>query len=55
MSYHSLYRLLGFGIEGEVWEVIALEVRVDGRKIRHYFLDNSGPISGVMELKVAFQ
>jgi hypothetical protein len=24
-----LYRLLGFGIEGKVWEVIALEVRAD--------------------------
>jgi hypothetical protein len=28
-SYQSLYRLLGFGIEGEVWEVIALKVRAD--------------------------
>jgi hypothetical protein len=30
MPYQSLYRLLGFGIEGELWEVIALEVRMDG-------------------------
>jgi hypothetical protein len=28
--YHSLCRLLGFGIEGEVWEVIAFKVRADG-------------------------
>jgi hypothetical protein len=25
-----LYKLLGLGIEGEVWEVIALEVRAGG-------------------------
>jgi hypothetical protein len=55
MPYHSLYRLLGFGIEREVWEVIALEVRADGWRIRHFFRDNSDPISGVTELKVAFQ
>lgn len=30
MPYHSFYRLLGFRIEGEVWEVIALKMRVDG-------------------------
>jgi hypothetical protein len=29
-SYHSLYRLLGFWIEGEIWKVIGLEVIVDG-------------------------
>jgi hypothetical protein len=28
--YHNFYRLLGFGIKGEVWEVIALKMRVDG-------------------------
>jgi hypothetical protein len=28
--YHSFYRLLGFGLESEIWEVIALEVRADG-------------------------
>jgi hypothetical protein len=88
MPYHSHYRLLGLGIEVEVWEIIkgkynrssevavqglifvahplcihtymhtweinVLEVRVDGRKIRHSFHDNSGPVSGVTELKVAF-
>jgi hypothetical protein len=26
----SLYRLLGFGTEGEVWDVIAFKVTVDG-------------------------
>jgi hypothetical protein len=30
MPHHSLYRLPGFGIEGDVREVIALEVRADG-------------------------
>jgi hypothetical protein len=30
MMHHSLYSLLEFGIEGEVFEVIALEVKVDG-------------------------
>jgi hypothetical protein len=30
MLHHSLYRLLGLGMEGEMWEVIALKVRMDG-------------------------
>jgi hypothetical protein len=30
MPYQSLYRLLGFAIEGEILKVIALEVRGDG-------------------------
>jgi hypothetical protein len=34
MPYHSPYRLLGFGIEGEVGDVFALEAKEDGRKIR---------------------
>jgi hypothetical protein len=38
----SLDRLLGFGIEGEVW-----------LKNPQFFHDNSGPVSGVTE--VAFQ
>jgi hypothetical protein len=46
----------GFGIEGEqVWEVIVLKVGVGDRKIHHFFRDNSGPISDVTELEVAFQ
>jgi hypothetical protein len=36
MSYHSLYRLLGFGIDGEVWEVTDFKVRVDSWKILHF-------------------
>jgi hypothetical protein len=55
MPYHSPYSLLEFGTEGELWEVIALEVTSDGRKIHHFFLIKSGPISGVTELTVAFQ
>jgi hypothetical protein len=56
MPYDSLYRLLGFGTEGEVEEeVIALEVRAGGWKIRCFSRDKSGPGSGVTEPKVAFQ
>jgi hypothetical protein len=29
MPYHSLYMLLGCGIEGEVWKIIVLKARVD--------------------------
>jgi hypothetical protein len=54
MPYHSLYRLLGFGI-GEVWEVIDLETRANARKSAIFFCDTSGLASGVMELEVAFQ
>jgi hypothetical protein len=53
--YRSLYKLLGFGTVGDVWEVIALEVRTDGWKIYHFFCENSDPISGVVELEAAFQ
>jgi hypothetical protein len=53
-AYHSLYRLLGFGMEGEVWEVTAPEVRAGGSKFCHFFCDNSGPASGVTELIVTF-
>lgn len=42
VPYYSLYKTLGIGTEDEVWEVIALEVRVDGWRIRHFFRDNSG-------------
>jgi hypothetical protein len=52
VQYHSLYRLLGFGVEGEVWEVIALEVSVGGYKIRHFFRNNSGPISGASAVHI---
>jgi hypothetical protein len=55
MPYLSPYRLLGFWIEGEVWEVIALKVRADGRKIGHFFCDYSGPVLGAMDLEVAFE
>jgi hypothetical protein len=36
-------------------EVVALEMRADGSKIRHFFRENSGPVSGVTEVKVDFQ
>jgi hypothetical protein len=52
MPYHSLYRLLGFGIAGEVWEVIAVEVRADGQNIHNFFRVNSGPVYGDTDLKV---
>jgi hypothetical protein len=37
-------------LQGKVDEFIALKVRVGGCKISHLFRDNSGAISGVMEL-----
>jgi hypothetical protein len=55
MPYQNLYRLLRFGLESEVWEIIALEVRTGGWKILQFFRDNSGPVSAATELKVAFQ
>jgi hypothetical protein len=33
----------------------ALKVRADGRKIAHFFHENSGPLFGAMDLEVAFQ
>jgi hypothetical protein len=48
---YSLHRLLGFRIKSEVSEVIALEVKDDGWKIRSFFRDNSGPVSGATELE----
>jgi hypothetical protein len=51
VGYHSLYRLLRFVMEGEVWEVIALELRADGWKFCHFFCDNPGTVLGVTEFK----
>jgi hypothetical protein len=50
MPYHSLYRLLGFGIEGEVLEVTDLEVKASDYKIRNFFHDNSSSVSGVTKI-----
>jgi hypothetical protein len=35
-----------------MWEVIALEVKVDGWNIRYSFRDNPGSVSGATELVV---
>jgi hypothetical protein len=55
VSTLNLYRLLRFGIEGKLWEVISLEMRADGRKILHFFRENSSPVSGATGLEVTFQ
>jgi hypothetical protein len=41
-------------MEGEVWDFVALEMRTDSWKIRHFIRDNSGPVSDATELKFAF-
>jgi hypothetical protein len=38
VPHHSLYSLLGFWIQGEVWEVNALKVKSDGWKIHHFLM-----------------
>jgi hypothetical protein len=30
VPYHSLHRLMGFGIEDKVWDAVDLEVGADG-------------------------
>jgi hypothetical protein len=50
----NLYRLQGFGINDEVWEVIAVEREQMVEKL-HFFRDNCGPVPSATGLRVAFQ
>jgi hypothetical protein len=54
VAYHHLHGFFGFGEEGVIGQVMGVEVGFDGLEIRHASRDDSGSVSGEMELKVFF-
>jgi hypothetical protein len=52
VAYHCLYGLFGFGEEGLVGQVLAVEVRFDGLEIRYASRDDSCSVSCATELEV---
>jgi hypothetical protein len=51
----ALNKLLGFGIEGEVWEIVALQVRADGQKSAISFVTTAVPFVALRIPKVPFR
>jgi hypothetical protein len=52
VAYHRIYGLFGFGEEGIVGQVLAVEVGFDGLEIRHASPDDSFSVSCATELEI---